>query len=461
MPMPHALTVSLCLALASILTPPPAAAAPPNIVVILADDIGAKELGCYGNTEHNTPHLDRLAAEGMRFDTCYVTPICTSTRIMVMSGQYGFRNGWFNFIGRDYTPLPSSPEYDVGAMLHFSDLAASRGYATALVGKWQLTGRVPTLIHECGFDEYRIWAYAHNLPQGVVHSGGYEDKARTKPARYWHPSILENGRYLPTEPDDYGPDLFHDFAVDFIRRHKDRPFLLYYPHLLTHSPYLETPDPHHPGRRWPKGFKSNVEYLDYSVGRLVQAIDDLGLKDNTLVFFIGDNGTGGSGKGTVTELGVRVPFIVRCPGTVQSGVVSRELTSGCDIFATVAALVGADVPADRPVDGINLLPILRGQPGPRHDWIFSYLGRGRILRDQRWLLEDNGNGRVRLFDCGDSRDGSGYRDVSGLQEPEVLAALRRFERLLGQLPGPDGHPHLKLPDPQAGKPAAKGRRRPS
>ena len=430
---------------------------PYNFVVVLADDLGAKELACYGHPRHATPQLDRLAKEGMRFETCYATPICSPTRVLVMTGQYAFRTGYFHLIGRPFAPLPSSPDYDVAKKITFSHLLQAQGYATGLAGKWQLPGQVPTLVHDCGFDEYRMWAYADNLPQGVVHTGAFEGRAGSRTSRYWHPCILENGKYRPTKETDYGPDLFNEFAIDFIRRHKDQPFCFYYPIPLTHGPHVETPDPQRPGQKRPPGFQSNLEYLDHLMGRLAAAIDDAGIAEHTLLVFIGDNGTAGSGKGTVTELGARVPLIVRCPGTVKAGVVSRQLVSAADIFPTLLELAGVSLPAGHVIDGTSLVPTLRDENAKHREWIFSYLGRGRILRDERWLLEDEGNGRVRFIACGDSRDGSGYRDVSDWRDAEVAAARKRMEAILEKLPGPDGHAGLRQPGENGAKGKGKGR----
>ncbi|MEX2288521.1 MAG: sulfatase-like hydrolase/transferase, partial [Planctomycetaceae bacterium] len=364
---------------------------PLNFVVILADDLGAAELACYGNREHRTPHLDRLAQEGMRFRTCYATPICSPSRVMLMTGRYGFRTGWYNFTGRPGSPTYKNSDYDLGtAELTFADVLKTAGYATALSGKWQLTGKVPTLIHDCGFDEYMMWAYKHNLPEGVVHTGAWEDAKSQKTERYWHPSIVSNGKYRPTTENDYGPDLFNDYLIDFIRRNKQRPFLAYYPMCLTHRPWRPTPDLEHKGRKTEGGLKHNVEYMDHLVGRLVQAIDDEGLRENTVIFFMGDNGTQGAGKGAVTEMGARVPLIVRCPGAVLDGVVSDELVDLTDVFPTLIDFAHATLPTDRDIDGVSLVPTLRGENGTHRDWIFSYLHNRRILRDQRWLLEGDG-----------------------------------------------------------------------
>ncbi len=428
----------------------------PNVIVVLADDLGAKELGCYGHQKHRTPNLDRLAAEGMRFETCYATPICSSSRDSAPTGQYGFRNGWFNLIGRAYTPREDSPEYEIGKKYTIGDVAQSRGYKTALVGKWQLTGKVPDLIHECGFDEYLMWAYEHNLPQGVKHSGEYEDKQGKKTARYWHPCLMRNGKYLPTEPTDYGPDLMTDFAIDFARRHKDQPFLIYFPMTLTHSPHDPTPDPIHPGQKTEKGLKSNLEYLDFLMGRMTKAMDEMGLGENTVILFVGDNGTGGDGKGTVTERGARVPLIVRCPTMIPAGIVSRELTDLSDVLPTLAEFVGATLPAGHVVDGKSLVPTLRGGKERHREFCFSYLAEGRIIRTDRWLLEIDGK-QGRFFDCGENRDGSGYKNVTDSKDHEVMAARRRFDELLKSLPGPEGHPGLKSGDDNGG--GAKNKKR--
>lgn len=427
-----------------------AADRPPNVLIVLADDLGAKELGCYGHAKHRTPNLDRLASDGMRFETCYATPLCTPTRVMLMTGQYAFRTGYFNLFGQPLTPRQASPNYDIGSKLTFADVVKTKGYVTGLAGKWQLTGKVPTLVHDCGFDEYRMWAYQENLPPGVEHTGEWENKAGKKTSRYWHPSLVENGKYLPTKPTDYGPDLFNQFAIDFMRRHKDEPWCFYYTHPLTHGPHVEVPDVKNPGQRLPGGFASNLEYLDHLLGQLVAAIDEQGQRERTVIIFVGDNGTGGDGKNTVTELGCRVPLIVRGP-QVKVGVVSRELVSVSDIFPTVADYAQAKVPEEHKVDGVSLVPTLRGDAVTHREWLFSYLRAGKVLRDRRWLLEDAGTGTPKFFDCGEQRDGKGYRDVTDDKSAEVVAARQKFAAILKALPGPESHDDLKPAAAEEGK----------
>jgi arylsulfatase A-like enzyme len=224
---------------------PTAQTQPPNIILVLADDLGAQELGCYGNKQNSTPNLDRLAAQGARFETFYANPLCTPTRMALMTGQYGFRNGYLGMSNPAFIPKKDSPLHAIGNHFTHADLLKSAGYRTALAGKWQLPGSLPTLVHDAGFDEYRMWAYDHNLPYNIKHPA--HEKAG-QAARYWHPSILENGTYLTTKPEDYGPDLFNDYVINFVRNTKDAPFFVYYTSVLTHSPHLETTRqlPHQP-----------------------------------------------------------------------------------------------------------------------------------------------------------------------------------------------------------------------
>lgn len=415
----------------------PVAASPPNIILILADDLGAKELSCYGNKTHRTPNLDRLAAGGTRFETFYAMPLCTPTRVALMTGQYGFHNGFLGMQDPAFKPAPGSPQAEIGNHFTHADLLRSRGYATALAGKWQLPGEGETLVRDAGFDEYLMWAYDHNLPPGVthpMHEG--KDGRGGNASRFWQPCLIENGKYRPTVTNDYGPDLFNDFVIDFARRKRDAPFFVYYTSVLTHSPHLETPDPAKPGAHWPAGFTSNLEYLDHLMGRLMAALKDAGLEDNTLVLFLGDNGTGGDGKGTLTERGARVPCIVRGPG-VKRGFVSRAVADLTDIMPTLADFSGATLPANRPFDGHSLGPVLRGEKTKHRDWIYSHLDDGRVLRDERWLLEIPRHGKAgSFFDCGESRDGDGYRDVTISTAPDVLAARARFDAILAALPEP-------------------------
>lgn len=440
---------SIWLVLGGLVGSAPAAAVqerPPNILLILADDLGAYDLGCYGGKDVRTPHLDALAAQGVRFATCYATPHCTTSRIELLTGKYGFRTGVYSNSG--------SREFDMAREKSFERLLRERGYATAIAGKWGIIGS-PTVM---GFDESCLWAVkkgarsyqqAMPLPDDAEYGGPTNSAGVT--SRYWHPALVENGKFRATGPNDFGPDLFREFLVGFMRRHREQPFLAFYSMCLPHGETalgdeeraaVPVPDAGEPGSRRDGGFVAMKEYVDFEVGRLLAAVDELGLRDNTLVLFVADNGSlGPRGKDSSTEGGVWVPLIVRGPGVV-AGRASEALVDLSDVLPTLAEVAGATVPEG--IDGVSFVPALRGEPGTR-EWIFSFVRGERILRDRRWLLERNhATYPGDFFDCGGRTAGnaygeqnSAYLDVSDSEDPEVLEARARFERILADLPAPE------------------------
>ena len=431
----------------------------PNIIVILADDLGAKELGCYGNSQVRTPNLDTLARTGVKFETCFTSPVCHPTRFMIMTGQYGCHNGILNFSGKRGGPAEDDPRENIANHITFGRMLKDAGYATAVAGKWQLSGAPPTLITECGFDEYCMWGFGNYYPP--------EERAKAVAAgidfrsRYWHPSVIRNGKWVPTTEKDYGPDLHQQFVLDFMRRKKEQPFFVYYPMTLTHSPWEPTPDTiattkrgdgSRKDRKSPDNFKANVEYMDKLVGGLVAELERLGLREKTLIFFTGDNGTGGDGKSQATERGARVPMIVNGPGIVKPRGNTMALTDLSDVVPTIVEFAGAKLPTDRPIDGVSYASFLRGRGDTTREWIFAFQADRRILRTERWLLEDNSPLHYgQLFDCGNKREGVGYKDVTSSNAPEVLAIKAKFDALLAKLPAPvldaEGAPNEKK-DPE-------------
>jgi arylsulfatase A len=394
-----------------------------------------------------------MAETGVKFETAYTAPVCHPTRFTVMTGQYGCRTGVLNFSGkRAGPPVKHEGADNIASHLTFAQLLQPAGYATALAGKWQLSGSHPTLIRETGFDEFCVWGYREYYSaedRALALAAGIDFRSR-----YWHPSVCRNGRWVPTTPDDYGPDLFAGFLVDFIQRHRDRPFFLYYPMVLTHGPWAPTPDSLRPGqpkdRNSKEHFAANVEYMDKLVGRLMSALDDAGVRNRTVVFFTGDNGTGGGeGKSTATEKGARVPLIVNGPTIVKQRGSTLRLADTSDIFPTLMDFAHVAIPESHVVDGRSLGPFLRGERDTTRDWIFSYQADFRILRTERWLLEENSPRQFgRMYDCGNSRNGAGYRKVTPSQDADVQAARAEFERLLTNLPAPlldhDGRPNDAL-----------------
>jgi arylsulfatase A len=338
-----------------------APAAPrPNLIFIMADDLGYETLGCNGGTSYRTPNLDRLAATGARFTHCFVQPLCTPTRVQVMTGLYNVRNyvhfGWM---------LPDS--------VTFAHPLRRAGYATCIAGKWQL-GRDPALPQKFGFDESCLWQHTR------------------RPPRYANPGLEINGVEHDYTHGEYGPDLVNAFVRDFISRHRNEPFFVYYPMILTHAPFQPTPDspdwdPNARGEdvhRDPKHFADMVRYMDKLVGKLVAHLETLGLRTNTLLIFTGDNGTTrgirsrmgerevSGGKGRTTAAGMRVPLIVNWPARIRPGQVCSNLVDSTDFFPTLLDAAGLKPPREPALDGVSFLPPLLGRKGRTREWIYSW-----------------------------------------------------------------------------------------
>ena len=353
----------------------------PNIIMILADDLGYECLSCYGSASGHTPALDKLAASGVRFTACHAQPLCTPSRVELMTGQYNHRN---------YTKFGEldSKEKTFGNLFH------DAGYATGIVGKWQLDGDLNQPQH-FGFDDYCLWSI-----KGVGN-------------RYWQPVFYENGKLMETIADKYGPDVQGDWALDFIARKRSKPFFLYYPMLLPHFPIVATPDSqgekgeHKTG----KYFWDMVAYMDKLVGQLVKRLEELKLLDNTLILFTGDNGTFNAttkmkdgtkiqgGKNTITDAGTHVPLLAFWGGKSAKGAVCNDLVDFSDFLPTLAEAARVPLPKDRSLDGRSFLPQIFGQKGNPRDWTFCWFENqqkrgGYFARDKRWKLCDDG----RMFD---------------------------------------------------------------
>jgi arylsulfatase A len=333
--------------------------AQPNVVVILVDDLGYECIGANGGKSYQTPNLDRMAREGVRFEQCYAQPNCTPTRTQMMTGMSNVRN---------YVSFGSLEK----SQTTFGHLCREAGYATCITGKWQL-GKGDALPKHLGFDEHCLWSY---LGRGE---------------RYADPSLTVNGE-LSEMKGKYGPDVCQDFALDFIRKNRSKPFFLYYPMILTHGHYEATPDSKDYGQSTAKDkkhsqqhFADMVAYMDKLVGALTQELDTLGLRDNTLILFTGDNGTGrgttsaladGSEqegeKGSTTRGGMHVPLIASWPGKMVPGTVCPDLVDMTDFLPTICEATGIVPPKTLPLDGRSFLPQVRGEKRNPRDWIYSY-----------------------------------------------------------------------------------------
>jgi arylsulfatase A len=380
------------------------AAEKPNIILIMADDFGYECVAANGG-EYKTPNLDKLAATGMRFEECYVQPLCTPTRVQLMTGLYNVRN-YFSFgkIGRDAKT--------------FAHFLKDAGYTTGMAGKWQL-GRAKNLPRRLGFDEFVLWQHTR------------------RPPRYANPGLEYNGEERDFNNGEYGPDLINDFVLDFITRHREGPFFLYYSMMLTHGPFQPTPDspdwnPQARGEKVKdaKYFGDMVAYADKLVGRVAAKLEELGIRENTLVIFLGDNGTAAGitsqfegrevrgGKGQTIKRGMHVPLIANWPGHIAAGSVNANLVASTDFLPTICEAAGAKLPASMPADGQSFYAQLLGQMGTPRETLYSWYARGEAMKNVHEFAMTK---RYKLY-----RDGQFFDVAADPEEraPRKIAELR-------------------------------------
>ncbi len=396
----------------------------PNIVIIYADDLGYGDLACFGHPTIATPNLDRMAADGMRFTGFYTAAsVCTPSRAALLTGRLPIRSGMCS--DRNRVLFPDShgglPEREITV----AQLLRGRGYATACVGKWHLGHHPEFLPTRRGFDRYFGIPYSNDMKPCPLMRG--EETIE-------EPAVQETLTRRYTEE-----------AVAFIERNRQHPFFLYFAHTFPHVPLFASSAFEDQSRRGLYG--DVVEELDWSVGRILQALRDRGLAANTLVFFTSDNGPwltmklrGGSagllrgGKGSTWEGGMRVPGIAWWPGTIEPGTVCRNMVSTLDLFPTAAALARAPLPTDRALDGWDMTPLLLARPGWERDVMFFYRGtRLMAARHGPWkahFITQAGYGKgPSTFDPPAlyhvERDPSEKFDIAD-EHPEILAAIRRI-----------------------------------
>jgi len=411
-----------------------AAASKPNVIVIMADDLGAECLGCYGSTIYTTPNLDRMAAEGLRFNNAYATPLCTPTRVMLMSGLYPKRTGFQGLIDKDEdVRLPS-------AIKTFGHYFREAGYRTAIAGKWQLGqfDQFPDQPVEHGFDRYCMWTWR------------YDGK---KTSRYYAPHMYRDGKIFNGSSRDFGPDHYCQFLLDFIVENKSQPFFIYYPMALVHSPHINPPGLEELAKsrftadldKSTRTFGHMVTYMDHLVGKILACLRQHGLDRNTLVLFTGDNGTDRSitsklagmnlqgGKGTMTEAGTRVPLLAWWPGTIKPGV-REQLFCLADVLPTITSIAG--IPLSRQLDGMDLSHLLLDKDGKDREQVFINFGRGYFVRESRFRLNQDG----KLYDIPVTSDKERYSEkvtTDPAYEADRLrlqAALDRFRAIQCEIP---------------------------
>lgn len=428
----------------------------PNVVFILADDLGYGDLSCYGQETLETPHLDRMAREGMRFTQHYAgSTVCAPSRCVLLTGQHTGHarirgNGPSRLLDRDVT---------------IAHRLKSAGYATGCVGKWGV-GNPPPLNdpQRMGFDEFYGYVnmyHAHNFYPEFVIRNGKKVELRNRVADKWKPfldlSDPRHGRGVAVKRVDYVPDLVADEAIRFIEQNQDHPFFLYFAMNVPHANNeagkqgMEVPDQYEFDQKdWPEpeqGFAAMIRNIDRDVNRVLTTLKQLGLDENTLVIFSSDNGphkegghsaeffqSSGAVRGTkrdVYEGGIRVPFIARWPGTIPAGTTSDHISAFQDVMPTLCELANVEPPQE--IDGISMVPTLTGQAEeqPQHVylyWEFFEQGGKQAVRRGDWKAVRrntlrNPDGPLELYNL--KNDLREENDIAA-DHPNIVEAMRKI-----------------------------------
>ncbi|MCC6697859.1 MAG: arylsulfatase [Candidatus Hydrogenedentes bacterium] len=395
----------------------------PNVVLIMTDDMGYGDMGCHGNPHIRTPNLDKLHGESVRFSRFYVCPVCTPTRACLMTGRYNYRTGAIDtFRGR---AMMQPGEVTLAEMLR------DAGYATGIFGKWHLGDSFPMRAMDQGFQESL-----------VHHGGGISQPSDPPGSGYYNPVLMHNGELEQRE--GYCTDIFAGAAIEFIQQHKEDPFFVYLATNAPHSPLTINDDLVAPYRAM--GLDDNVARayamvtnIDDNVGRVMDALNTLGIADNTIVVFLTDNGpqafdgvtrynAGMRGsKATVYEGGIRVPLFVRWPAQLQGGRDVDRIAANIDLTPTLLDACGVDAPAGLSFDGVSVLPLLNGAADAWPDRnLFTQWHRGDVpepynncaVIGQQYKLVNG----AELYDL--IVDPKEEHDIA-TEHPAIVAALRR------------------------------------
>ena len=389
----------------------------PNIVLIMADDLGKEWISAYGAEDIQTPHIDALASEGILFRNVYSMPQCTPSRVTLLTGQYPFRHGWVNHW--DVPRWGGGAHFDETMNPSLAIEMKKAGYATCVAGKWQIDDfRVePDALTNNGFDSYCMWT-------------GYETGVSASANRYVDPYLYTQHGSM-THESAFGPDVFTEHIVQFIKENRNDPFFIYYPMVLPHGPFVNTPDDTSETRR--ERYIGMVRYLDKLSGQVIGALEESNVIENTVIIWTSDNGSPRSisgkmngqivqgGKGRTSESGTCVPFIVRWDSAPSKGSQSDALIDFSDLFPTILDLAGVRFRQETPGsnvfthDGQSFKNVLLGiKEKSERNWILSMGGgnhasltengvenqynfRDRVVRNERYKLYIDSERKAAMF----------------------------------------------------------------
>ena len=371
------------------------ASRPPNIVVIFTDDQGYADVGCYGAKDFETPNLDKMAAEVMRFTDFYVSQaVCSASRAALMTGCYSNRVGIYGAL------MPWSKNGLSAEEETIAEVLKKKDYSTGIFGKWHLGHHKKFLPLQHGFDEYFGLPYSNDM--WPVDFDGNPAKEGWKKENYPPLPLIEGNEKVAEirtlEDQDTLTTLYTERAVKFIEKNKDRPFFLYVPHSMVHVP-LGVSEKFR-GKSKQGMYGDVMMEVDWSVGEILKTLRKNGLDDNTLVIYTSDNGPWlnfgnhagcalplREGKGTMWDGGARVPCIMRWPGRIPAGSECRKMAATIDILPTLAKIAGAPLPKNK-IDGINILLLIEGskKANPRKHYFFYYGRELQAVREDKWKL---------------------------------------------------------------------------